>query len=303
MKQTDPIHALLSETDPTAVAIICGIDGPSYRPLGAMMAIKVNGERVGMLSSGCIENDAVLHALTALQNGKPAVLRYGKDSPFFDIQLPCGGGLDILVIPNPDTETLSKIAARREARQSVTLQVSLATGAMSVSGDGETGLNDKTLNIRYEPELRFLVFGKGPEAASFSSLLAASDYDHLLISNDAETLERAKVHGCKTQFSNALRFPHDMTVDHRTSIVLFFHDHDQEPEILAQALRTPAFYIGAQGSRRARHMRDLNLEALGVTDELGRVHGPIGLIPSVRDPRTLSVSVLAEILAKAATLS
>lgn len=92
-----------------------------------------------------------------------------------------------------------------------------------------------------------------------------------------------------------------MKIDPRTAIILFFHDHDWEPGILADALTSDAFYIGAQGSRRARDVRLLELEAMGVSKtDRARLFGPVGLIPSVRDAKTLAVSTLAEILAQAA---
>ena len=89
----------------------------------------------------------------------------------------------------------------------------------------------------------------------------------------------------------------EVVPDERSAIILFFHDHDWEPRILKRALETPAFYIGAQGSRRARDARHQEMLLLGVKKKaLRRLKGPIGLIPSARDPRTLAISVLAEVL-------
>ena len=53
-----------------ALAVICGVDGPSYRPLGAMMVVDENGRAHGNLSSGCIERDVILHARQALADGR-----------------------------------------------------------------------------------------------------------------------------------------------------------------------------------------------------------------------------------------
>ena len=58
--------------------------------------------------------------------------------------------------------------------------------------------------------------------------------------------------------------------------------------------------VGAQGSKRAGEARTAELQALGVPQEqCNRIVGPIGMIPSTRDPQTLAVSVMAEILNKA----
>lgn len=79
----DPIIAALTATQPCTFAVIVGIEGPSYRPLGAMMTIFASGDYVGTLSSGCVEADIALHAVDALADNTTRVLRYGAGSPFF----------------------------------------------------------------------------------------------------------------------------------------------------------------------------------------------------------------------------
>lgn len=296
----DPIAELLARPGEAVLAVIVGVEGPSYRPVGATMAIFADGARAGTLSSGCVESDIALHALETLERGRPAVLRYGRGSPFIDIQLPCGGGLDILLLPRPDRAVLEELARRRVAREPCTLEVAEETGAMQVRNEGETRRDAALFRLRCLPELRFLVFGKGPEASTFAALVQSAGYPNTLLSPDAETLEEAARAGSETRHLVRPTLPDDVSVDAWTAIILFFHDHDWEPPILEGALKTNAFYIGSQGSQRARDARLMMLEGMGVAPEaLARLHGPVGLIPSVRDARTLAVSVLAEILAEA----
>ena len=281
---TDPIRAILSAREDSVLAIIAGVEGPSYRPLGATMAVMSDGTRVGTLSSGCIEADIALHAIEALKNNTPRLIRYGAGSPFLDIELPCGGGLDILLVPRPDTSALADINS----------------GAMVVRNTGMTARNNTSLAVRFDPDIRFLVFGKGPEASTFAALVKSAGYPIFLLSPDEETLQASNRTNCQTRHLKTQAVPNDIDVDDRTVIVLFFHDHDWEPPILHWALQTNAFYIGSQGSLRARNARDLALEKMGVaTSDIERLRGPIGLIPSARDAGTLAVSVLAEILAVA----
>jgi xanthine dehydrogenase accessory factor len=296
----DALEAILKTEDDCALAVIVGTEGPAYRPLGTMMAVLTESRRVGTLSSGCIESDVALQALDALNKRTPRAIRYGRGSPFFDIQLPCGGGLDILIIPRPDKTALEEVARVRRDRIPRTLRIDMATGAMEVLDQGETGREGGFFRIRFTPDLRFLVFGKGPEASGFAALTQSVGYPTLLLSPDNDTLEAGRKAGCPTRHLTHAHFPDDLDVDQWSSVVLFFHDHDWEPEILSKAAKTDAFYIGAQGSRRSRDLRMMELQSMGLSDaELKRLRGPIGLIPSVRDPRTLSVSVLSEILATA----
>jgi xanthine dehydrogenase accessory factor len=296
----DPIDAILARGGDAVLAVITGVEGPSYRPVGATMAVFPDRHRVGTLSSGCIENDIALHALDALEKGRPAAVRYGLGSPFMDIRLPCGGGLDILLLPRPDRRTLGQLAERRGQRIPCTLRIARGDGALSLKDEGETGWQGTVFQLRFVPEIRFLVFGKGPEAGTFAALVQSAGYPNVLLSPDEETLDHGRAMGCATRHLAAHLFPEDLAVDPQTAIVLFFHDHDWEPPILATALATPAFYIGAQGSRMARDSRNLDLEALGIHPEaLFRLRGPIGLLPSARDARTLAISVLAEVLSVA----
>jgi len=296
----DPLEALLDAPEGAVLALIAGVEGPSYRPVGAAMVVFDAVERAGTLSSGCIEADIALHALRVREAGRAEVIRYGRGSPYIDIQLPCGGGLDILLLPDPDRATLAEVVRRRAARIACTLEVNVETGAMRLSETGETGRAGQILRVRYVPEIRFLVFGKGPEAATFAALVQSAGYPNLLLSPDDETRAQAEAAGCASRPLTTQAYPADLAADDRTAIVLFFHDHDWEPPILQGAVETDAFYIGSQGSQRARDARMLALEAMGVdAAQRARLHGPVGLIPSARDAGTLAVSVLAEILAKA----
>ncbi|WP_373352829.1 XdhC family protein [Pseudoroseicyclus sp. CXY001] len=294
-----PVHALLEAEAPGILALITGTEGPSYRPIGAMMAVMDGQRRAGSLSSGCVEADITLHAEEARANGRPAQVRYGQGSPFKDIELPCGGGLDVLLVPEPDRAVLRDVAEAWAARRPVTLLVDAETGAMAL-GEGETGWQGGRFAVHIAPEIAFYIFGKGPETSSFAALVRSAGYPAMVLTSDDETLAMAEAAGAATRHLTGPKMPDDIRPDDRSAIVLFFHDHDWEPPILKAALETPAFYIGAQGSQRARGLRDMELQALGASaGDLERLKGPIGLVRSARDARTLAVSVLAEVLAEA----
>ena len=265
-----------------ALAVITGVDGASYRPVGAVMAIDAAGRCWGSLSSGCIERDVALHAQAALADGQARRLRYGKGSPFRDLVLPCGGGLDVLVLPLADGAHVQAAAERLRMRQTATLCLTDATG------------HGITLHIRPQP--RLVVFGKGPEARCFAGLAAAAGYPVQVFSPEEQTVAGlAEGHLLATPC-----WPEGLALDHRSAVALFFHDHDWEPPLLKSALESPAFYVGAQGSLRAHRERCRALLALGLSDAvIGRLASPFGAVASARDPRMLAVSVLAQVLDRA----
>ncbi len=262
--------------DGAALAVITGVEGPSYRPVGAVMAIDAGGATWGSLSSGCIERDVVLHARQALADGQARALRYGAGSPFRDLALPCGGGLDILILPRPDRAALRHAATRLAARHPALLRLG-------------------PLTLQVQPQPRFLTFGKGPEAHCFAALASATGFPVEALSPDPDTLTGL----ANTHLLPQPVWPPDLAIDARTAVTLFFHDHDWEPALLAAALQSPAIYVGAQGSLRAHRARCEALAAMGLPPErIGRLESPFGLIPSARDPRTLAASVLAQVLAR-----
>lgn len=274
---------------PVALAVIRAVEGPSYRPAGAAMVLGADGTVAGNLSSGCIDADIALHAQEVAVTGGWKVLRYGRGSAFMDLQLPCGGGLEVLIVPVQ--RPLGKVLAAFEARTPIDLRLT-PEGPVP---DGPAGL-ECLMPLHVEPDIRFAVFGKGPEARSFARMTAGAGYDTLLFTAEDEMPAPIAQLRLRPLRPGAVTFDQDPN----TAVVLFFHDHDLEPEILRAALAGPAFYIGAQGSRRTAERRIAGLRAAGMAEaDCLRVRGPIGLIPSTRDPRTLAVSVLAEVLAEA----
>ena len=115
---------------------------------------------------------------------------------------------------------------------------------------------------------------------------------------DAAILDRAAACGAAAHQLKTHGPSDALVADAWTAIVCLFHDHDWEGPLLAQALGTPAFYVGAMGSRKTHAARLEGLRALGVAEaDAARIVSPIGLIPSSRDPETLALSTLCQVVA------
>lgn len=298
-KTNSPIFALAAGRIQGVLAIVTRTEGPSYRAVGATMVFADDGRHIGSLSSGCIESDLAIHAETVRETGRPQVVLYGRGSPYMDITLPCGGGLEILLVPQPAPAALALINQVVAQRQETTISISRETGAIT-AGDG--GADAVALHL--VPPLQFCIFGKGPEATHFAQLAQALGYEGVLLSPDPETLAALDGSNWTHIMLTNMACPSNLHIDSRTAAILFFHDHEWEAPILTGLLDSDAFYIGAQGSKRAGDARLMELQAMGATQaQCDRIVGPIGLIPSTRDPQTLAVSVLAEILSKAQAAS
>jgi xanthine dehydrogenase accessory factor len=90
----------------------------------------------------------------------------------------------------------------------------------------------------------------------------------------------------------------ELKPDRRTAVVTLTHDPKLDDPALQAALRSPAFYIGALGSRKTHAARLERLAAAGFTPaEVARIHGPVGLSIGALSPAEIAVSVLAQITA------
>ena len=278
------------------LAVITETLGASYRTVGTMMAFAEDGQRFGSLSSGCIEDDIAGHAKTALATGTAVSLRYGIGSPFLDLTLPCGGGLSILLIPQPDPAVLAQVLDLGNRRQTAVLSIGLTDGALDLLPDIRPG----RLTVALPPDLRFWVFGHGVEALSFALMTRAAGYDVTLFGQASLQADLSRIGALNLHTVASFRSFTCPVPDRRTAVTLFFHDHENEARILAQFLTSDAFYIGAQGSLQARHRLLAELAAQGLDQTaIARLRPDFGLIPSCRDPRTLAVSVMAHVLSLA----
>lgn len=271
---SDQAALLAASRGGMALCTLVGIEGSFSRRLGAQIAIAPDGSTVGSLSDGCLERQL---ASDAASTDVPMLRRYGRGSPLVDFRLPCGGGLDILIDPKPDRAALAAATDRLAERRQAELDLPLPPGT-----------NEALLTRRtYVPELRVLLFGEGPEFTAFDLLATA-------MGATVEGHARADATGSGLALG---RVPPDLTVDPWTAILLLFHDHEWERALLSWAVTTPAFFIGAQGGGPARDTRHAMLRAEGATEEqIDRVRSPVGLIARTRDPETLALSVLAEIV-------
>ena len=286
-----------------ALVVVAGTEGGAVRADGALMAVPAATPPAGYVSNGCVDADIIAHARAALTRGAPARLRYGKGSPFIDIRLPCGGAIDLGVLPNPDPSVIAAASKALDARREIVLAFDLAAGTVAVGEPGETGASAQSfgdvLIARYRPRLRVRIAGRGPETLALARLCAASGMEAVVQSPDADLLEAVRALGpVETAALRVPSSPPPAADDRWTAFVMMFHDRDWEEGLLRQALAGEAFYIGALGSRRTQAARLDALAAAGVERAaLKRIRGPIGLIASQRDAATLAVSALAEIIA------
>jgi xanthine dehydrogenase accessory factor len=284
-----------------ALVTIAGVSGPSARSAGAHLAVREDGAFAGSLSGGCIEAAIAAQARRAIADGAPREARFGAGSPYLDIRLPCGGALDVL-INVIDAALGARVLRELRQRRAVRLILPRRDGAIKIAaGDPESSARqtDDALEVNHTPPLRLAVFGHGGAVEALAALARAIEAEIVVGSPDDGLLSRLRLAGVEALAIEGRGLPTGFVADPWTAGVLFFHDHAFEPHLLRALLSGPAFYVGAMGSRKTHDARRQTLRDLGLDEAaIARIAAPIGLIPSMRDPETLAISVLAEVAAR-----
>ena len=288
---------MCGEAGGCALIFISGTEGGAMRATGAVMAVSATGDHAGYLSAGCIDSDVKIHAVAAIKSGKLTRLRYGNGSPFIDIKLPCGGAIDLIICPRPSPDTLDWAIQCLEQRTEVWL--TLDNDGVMIPGDAERA-SEAAFSVCYRPPLKVRIAGHGADCLALARLCHASGFVTRIQtpSEDMADYSTANIPAeVEIKRLTARTLPDDHEDDRWTAFVLLFHQHEWEGPLLRQALSGPAFYIGAVGSRRTHDIRCEALRSDGYSDaDIARIHGPVGLVPKMRDASMLAISTLAEII-------
>lgn len=149
----------------TALVTITDVIGRSSRAPGTHFAVSETGAFRGSISGGCVEAALVGLAQRVITRGTSERIRLGVGSPYIDVRLPCGGGLDLLVIPDPAAEALSRACDQLEQRQSLALALH-PDGRIWIEQsppDEFAGWSAGIFHVRHDPEIRLVVIGQGSE--------------------------------------------------------------------------------------------------------------------------------------------
>jgi xanthine dehydrogenase accessory factor len=277
--------------------------GSSPRPPGAMLAVRDDGLVVGSVSGGCIEDDIVGRVRAGgIDATRCEVVTYGMSADEARrFGLPCGGTIQLVVEPLTGGSGIHALLGEIEARQLVARRDDLATGAATLAPARATdalAFDGKTLTTIHGPRYRMLVIGASQLSRYLAPMALGLDYQVTVCdprSEYAETWDVADVPLVRTMPDDTVVA---MGLDERSAVIALTHDPKLDDMALLEALKSPAFYVGALGSRANDAKRRLRLKELELSDaEIARLHGPIGLYIGSRTPPEIAVSILAEVTA------
>jgi xanthine dehydrogenase accessory factor len=313
--------------DRIALATVVGVKRSAPRAPGAKMAVNDRGDIAGGVSGGCVEGAVVELAEGVIAGGDPMLVHFGiADDEAWSVGLPCGGEIDVW-IERYQGGRLEEVARRDERAAEVTLLEGATPGVKLIvepdgtrSGSlGSPELDDEAIRLASDlvwrdtserhgplfvdvvaPPPRLILFGAVDIAAPLCTLARTAGW-------------RPYVVDPRARFATAERFPDAVEVfaawpdeafarlggiDPATSIVVLTHDPKLDDAALTVALRSPAAFVGAMGSRRAQAARRERLLAAGLEEEeLERLSAPVGLDLGAVGKEETALSILSEVVA------
>ena len=282
---------------PMALATVVTTWGSAPRPRGSHMIVHQDGRLEGSISGGCVETDLLQRAAEVIAGRPGHVARYGvADGDAWEVGLPCGGEISVLVQPVGDggfaPDLFDRIAAESAHGRTLTLSTDLDGGVT------REGVVDGQFLNRYDPPRRLLIVGAVQIAQSLAALAQAISVTPVVIDPRGRFLTAERFPGIELDDrwpdeAIAARHPGEST-----AVVTLSHDIKIDDPALIAALAAPTGYVAALGSRRSHAARLDRLAAQGFgAEDLARIDGPAGLDIGAIGAAEIALSITAGMVA------
>jgi xanthine dehydrogenase accessory factor len=275
--------------------------GSAPRPPGSLMIIRDDGQVAGSVSGGCIEDDLIRRvAAGELALHLPETTVYGQTAEEVRrFGLPCGGSVQIVLEPLSARSQLRELLVSIEQHRRVQRRLDMATGVVRLgpAQDGDqVRFDGGSLQTVHGPRQRLLIIGGGQLSRYLASMAVMLDYQVTVCEPRVEYHEGWEAMPGVTL---STLMPDDlvlaMQLDASSAVVAVTHDPKLDDLALMEALRTPAFYVGALGSRHNNARRRERLLKFDVSpEEAAQLHGPVGLNLGGLTPPEIAMSIVAE---------
>ncbi|WP_199555611.1 XdhC family protein [Sandaracinobacteroides hominis] len=279
-----------------AIATVVRTWGSAPRRTGSQLLVRDDGLFEGSVSGGCVEGAVIEAALARISRGGGELLTFGvANETAWEVGLACGGEIAIYVQAVAEggfpPELLEKLATARTTGKSLTLGWDFAAGSTTEAEAGD-------FVHRFDPPQRLMLVGAVHISQALAPMAQALGYQPLLVDPRGAFAAGPRFAG----FEVDSRWPDEAMADWKpdsaTAVVTLTHDPKLDDVALAAALRSPAFYIAALGSRKTHAARLERLAAQGFGEaDLARIHGPAGLHIGAANPAEIALSVAAQMVA------
>ena len=294
------------------LATIVKTVGSSYRRAGAHMLIFPNGETVGSISGGCLEQDVIANAKKVRASGKAILLSYDttpEEDVLFGVGLGCKGVIEIWLEPLSSAETMldfweqlfragdSGVVATTFRGEGAGQREFFADAAFAQSTTKEESGSEIFCEL-IQPPVRLYIFGAGYDAIPLAKFAKELGYFVMVVDRRPAYANRERFPFADVVLVKAAADVPELGVTKRTAAVVMSHHYVSDRDYLRALLPLPLEYLGLMGPRRRAEtmLKEIREEGLIVGDELLRkLHNPIGLDIGAEGPEQIALAILSEI--------
>jgi xanthine dehydrogenase accessory factor len=277
--------------------------GSAPRPIGALTAIRDDGMVVGSVSGGCVEDDMIARVRAGeIARDKPALTTYGVTAEEARrVGLPCGGTLELVLEPLGEQSGLDELLERVERHELVVRKLDMESGKADIAPgkwSDQLEFDGRSLQSVHGPHWRLLIIGAGQLSHYLAQMAQGLDYHITVCDPREEYADTWNLPGAELTRGMPDDVVIAMNLDAHSAVVTLTHDPKLDDMALLEALKSPAFYIGAIGSRKNNEARRERLAGFDLAQrEIDRLHGPVGLKIGSKTPPEIAIAILAEMTA------
>jgi xanthine dehydrogenase accessory factor len=269
------IHDIVRECqrragEPFALATLVRARGSSYRRPGARMLIGGDGQTVGSLSGGCLEEEVAQGAQQVLRTGEPRLTSFDTR-----LRFGCNGAIDIFV-ERLEENFIADLASYLDARQSCFARTTFEgpideLGSRILAFDPASRHNSFLQEIHPQP--RLIIYGDGPDSVPLRSFCAVLGWQ-VIEAEHASELPRG--------------------ADEWTAAIVKSHNYGRDFAALQALLPFPLRYVGLVGPRKRRDQLLADVLDSGTTAN-AELFAPTGLDLGSETPEEIALAIVAEV--------
>src|SRR3982751_2047619 len=277
--------------------------GSAPRPVGAMVAIRDDGQVEGSVSGGCVEDDLIDKVKAKLAGWtKPELFTYGvTNEEATRWGLPCGGTLQLVVEPLNAKSGIAELLGKIGEQQLVRRKLEMDSGRATLEpGRWQDVLefDGRVLSAVHGPRWRLVLIGGGQLTRYLAEMARMLDYHVVVVDPREEYADSWDLPSVPINRGMPDDVVRELQLDGHSALVALTHDPKLDDLALMEGLKSAAFYVGAIGSKKNNDARRERLKEFDVSvEEIARLRGPVGLYIGSKTPPEIAVAILAEMTA------
>lgn len=287
------------------LATVIHVQGSSYRKPGAMMIVGSSGQRLGLISGGCLERDIAQQANRVMHTQTPLRIVYdstNNSDVAWQLGLGCGGVVTVLLQPLTTDNNflqLPDLYGRLSQGQSATYSVDLSGGDKNyLMAAGEVNASEQILAVNLKPQRKLVIFGAGIDAIPLVAMADNLGWQTVLVDHRLGYAEPENFIGAQDIIrEQALDLVDDPRLTHADAVIIMTHNVSLDACALKLIQQDSQFdnlaYIGLLGPEH-RKEKVLACAELSESDFNSTLYGPMGFDIGGELPESIALSVLAQ---------